>query len=70
MDANTNPGVHRYGRQSLWPACAAELQASETRKPTIGGLSPTALKAVKSPGVVGDVAPLEEAAEMDSERGD
>ncbi|MQM23257.1 hypothetical protein Taro_056320 [Colocasia esculenta] len=50
MDANTNPGVQRYGRQSLWPACAAELQASETRKPTIGGLSPTALKAVKSPG--------------------
>ncbi|MQM17937.1 hypothetical protein Taro_050920 [Colocasia esculenta] len=32
MDANTNPGVQRYGRQSLWPACAAELQASETRR--------------------------------------
>ncbi|MQM16045.1 hypothetical protein Taro_048999, partial [Colocasia esculenta] len=47
MDANTNPGVQRYGRQSLWPACAAELQTSETRKPAIGGLSPTALRAVK-----------------------
>ena len=31
MDANTNPGVQRYGRQSLWPACAAELLSSETR---------------------------------------
>ncbi|MQL78157.1 hypothetical protein Taro_010581 [Colocasia esculenta] len=99
MDANTNPGVERYVRLFLWPTCAAELQASETRKPTIGGLSPTALKAVKSPGswikgggfpdiplawrssrspeeedlgggVVGDVAPLEETVETDSERGD
>ncbi|MQL80477.1 hypothetical protein Taro_012926 [Colocasia esculenta] len=70
MDANTNRGVQRYGRQSLWPACAAELQASETRKPTFGGLSPMALKAVRSPGVVGDVAPLEEIVETDSERGD
>ncbi|MQM04313.1 hypothetical protein Taro_037110 [Colocasia esculenta] len=48
MDANTNPGVQRYGCQSLWPACAAELQTSETRKPAIGGLSPMALRAVKS----------------------
>ncbi|MQM05973.1 hypothetical protein Taro_038798, partial [Colocasia esculenta] len=30
MDANANPGVQRYGRQSLWPACAAKLQTSET----------------------------------------
>ncbi|MQL79902.1 hypothetical protein Taro_012349 [Colocasia esculenta] len=49
MDANTNPGVQRYGRQSLWPACAAELQASETRKPSHWGFSPTALRAVISP---------------------
>ncbi|MQL78172.1 hypothetical protein Taro_010593 [Colocasia esculenta] len=122
LDADTNPGVQRYGRQSLWPACAAELQASETRQANHWGLSPTALKAVKSawvPGrpdhawrpsalsltlsqrpetaakflwteqftavkpceisnlkhvkrlcVVGDVAPLEEVAETDSERGD
>ncbi|MQL97418.1 hypothetical protein Taro_030110 [Colocasia esculenta] len=55
MDANINPGVQRYGRQSLWPACVAELQASETRKPAIGGLSPTALKAVKSPDCSGDL---------------
>ncbi|MQM23708.1 hypothetical protein Taro_056775, partial [Colocasia esculenta] len=52
MDANTNPGVQRYGRQSLWPAYAAELQTSKTRKPAIGGLSPTALKAVKSPDLL------------------
>ncbi|MQL90199.1 hypothetical protein Taro_022788 [Colocasia esculenta] len=40
MDANTNSGVQRYGRQSLWPACAAELQASETRKANHWGMSP------------------------------
>ncbi|MQL99460.1 hypothetical protein Taro_032184 [Colocasia esculenta] len=36
----------------------------------IGELSPTALRAVLSPCEVGDVAPLEETVETDSERGD
>ncbi|MQM10675.1 hypothetical protein Taro_043577, partial [Colocasia esculenta] len=36
----------------------------------IGELSPTALRAVLSPCVVGDVAPLVETVETDSERGD
>ncbi|MQL72452.1 hypothetical protein Taro_004789 [Colocasia esculenta] len=40
MDANTNSGVQRYGRQSLWLACAAELQASETRQANHWGMSP------------------------------
>ncbi|MQL68811.1 hypothetical protein Taro_001101 [Colocasia esculenta] len=40
MDANTNSGVQRYGRQSLWPACAAELQASEARQANHWGMSP------------------------------
>ncbi|MQL97364.1 hypothetical protein Taro_030047 [Colocasia esculenta] len=40
MDANTNSGVQRYGRQSLWPACAAELQASETRQANHWGMFP------------------------------
>ncbi|MQL69049.1 hypothetical protein Taro_001372 [Colocasia esculenta] len=39
MDANTNSGVQRYGRQLLWPACAAELQTSETRFEPKFGLS-------------------------------
>ncbi|MQM11484.1 hypothetical protein Taro_044388 [Colocasia esculenta] len=36
----------------------------------IGELSPMALRAILSPCVVGDVAPLEETVETDSERGD
>ncbi|MQL73496.1 hypothetical protein Taro_005847 [Colocasia esculenta] len=32
LDANTHSGVQRYGRQLLWPACAAELLSSETRR--------------------------------------
>ncbi|MQL73311.1 hypothetical protein Taro_005666 [Colocasia esculenta] len=57
LDADTNPGVQRYGRQSLWPACAAELQASETRQANHWGLSPTALKASGALVVLVEVLP-------------
>ncbi|MQL79123.1 hypothetical protein Taro_011570 [Colocasia esculenta] len=48
LDVNTNSGVQRYGRQLLWPACAAELQASETRYGNHWGMSPNGSQVVKS----------------------
>ncbi|MQM11056.1 hypothetical protein Taro_043955 [Colocasia esculenta] len=49
MDANTNSGVQRYGRQLLWPACAAELQASETRHGNHWGDVPKRLSVLDPP---------------------